>query len=57
MTEKPEPTEAELERGILRALGGLNRAVEKYIQARRSSRLIEMTPGLGIADKAAPERR
>ncbi len=38
MSEGSEPTEEDLERRILRALGGLTRDVERYLKRRRESR-------------------
>jgi hypothetical protein len=56
LRENREPTEEELERSILRALSGLSRAIERYIQRRRESK-IDGKSVSGIAEKAAPEHR
>lgn len=55
MTQKPEPTEEDLERDVMRARAGLDRAIERYIERRRQVRMQEADSG--IADKAAPETR
>lgn len=56
MIEKPEPTEEEIERSILRSLGSLCHNIERYIQRRRESRIdaVQTDPG---AAKATPGHR